>query len=232
MLENRQKREYVAFKRSPLTVVYWAESFNDLVRYLDEAGRGAGGRILRILEGMLEMDAKQKQRPVLGETETERELEGDFLVSRRGKSVLNPRLKTIAPEKYKRELELMKNEEWLDRELARYRFHLRARPGLRWSVSWRIESRSRRFRNERAALNDGQALRMILDLAQAGLLKRLRRCGHCRNWLYAKFRHQEFCSTKCQQKHYGGSEEWKAHRRAYMRDYYQRNFAKRKESRP
>ena len=68
----------------------------------------------------------------------------------------------------------------------------------------------------------GMAVEVILDIAKVGYLGRLRRCLQCRKWLYARFRHQNFCSVKCQQKQYTGSEEWKAHRRAYMREYYRR----------
>jgi hypothetical protein len=58
---------------------------------------------------------------------------------------------------------------------------------------------------------------------QVGELTRLRRCSQCQKWLFARFRHQTFCSTKCQQKNYTQSDAWKAHRRAYMRRYYQKN---------
>ena len=60
---------------------------------------------------------------------------------------------------------------------------------------------------------------LITHLAEQGLLDRVRQCGKCRTWFYARFRHQQFCSTKCQTSHYKGSEEWKAHRREWMRNY-------------
>ena len=70
-----------------------------------------------------------------------------------------------------------------------------------------------------------EALEMILKLTQIGYLTRLRRCALCQEWLYAKFRHQTFCSMRCQQKRYTRTEEFKAKRRAYMRRYYRTNFA-------
>ena len=197
-----------------------------LVRYLNEAeAEIESRRIIRILEGMLELE--KIEPPLWGETKQETEFSTGpkarpFLVG----NLPNPLLKKISPEKYRKELEIEKRKSVLNRELSRYRFLPFASPhwGGRWLLIWQIQPQERkkvRFHRGVMELNDGSALQMILDLARAGYLTRLRRCSHCRRWLYAKFRHQNFCSTKCQQKHYTQSEEWKAHRREYMRHYYQ-----------
>ena len=65
-----------------------------------------------------------------------------------------------------------------------------------------------------------EALEVILRLTQIGYLDRLRHCAYCNTWLYAKFRHQTFCSVTCQQKKYTQTDQWRAHRREYMREYY------------
>jgi hypothetical protein len=70
----------------------------------------------------------------------------------------------------------------------------------------------------------------LLKLAAEGRLNRLRQCGQCQKWFYAKLRTQKFCSFKCQQKNYTQSPEWKEHRRKYMQRYYQRQFAKGRSS--
>jgi hypothetical protein len=193
-----------------------------LIQYLDDAQtHGADRTVLDILEQMLELD--RMDRPLWGETKEEREI--TTMVTKAGRTVLNPAFKMIAPEKYRQELAITGRTDHINRELSKYRFLPRIwsigvpRP---WNVMWNVvpnTSKKLKFRDGVFELNDGMALRMILDFAHAGYLNRLRRCLHCRYWLYAKFRHQDFCSTKCQQKHYAISPEWKAKRRDYMRRY-------------
>jgi hypothetical protein len=73
------------------------------------------------------------------------------------------------------------------------------------------------------------ALNQILRLAEQGLLSRLRRCGltACGKWYYARFDHQRFCGApaRCKEKHKTQSEDFKAKRRKYMRDYYRDNLS-------
>ena len=61
------------------------------------------------------------------------------------------------------------------------------------------------------------AIIAIIDLAREGLLCKIRRC-HCGDWFFAKFAHQKFCCTRCQQAYFRSSEDYKADRRAYMRN--------------
>ncbi len=64
----------------------------------------------------------------------------------------------------------------------------------------------------------------IVRLAEQGLFNRVRQCRSCKRWIYARFRHQGFCSTACQQKHRRSDERWKAQHREYMRQYRRKMF--------
>jgi hypothetical protein len=117
----------------------------------------------------------------------------------------------------------------LNRNLSRYLFRPLVSPRYdatwhptQWVVHWYSGRPGRQL-----PIAKFGPLDMIFDLARAGQLSRLRRCSRCRNWLYAKFRHQLFCSLKCQQKRYTETEAFKAHRRQYMRGRYQQLFAPR-----
>ncbi len=239
MLERFRHRELGYFHKLDLTkgnigttLVSDAE-LAGLIRYLNEAeAQREGKRILRILEEMLELE--KIEEPVWGETKEEMDFSTGpkaqpMIVIRRGRSVPHPLLRKVAPDKYRRQLDIEERKFLLNRELARHRFLPYAWPLQRgqWIVMWRIQSRAPKRPKVHGGvvqLDDGRALQMILDFARAGYLNRLRRCSNCRRWLYAKFRHQHFCSSQCQQKHYTQSEEWKAHRREYMRRYYQATF--------
>lgn len=61
------------------------------------------------------------------------------------------------------------------------------------------------------------AILAIVDLAREGHFCKLRRC-HCGDWFFAGFAHQKFCCVGCQQKYYRSSEDYKAMRRAYMKN--------------
>lgn len=119
--------------------------------------------------------------------------------------------------KNEKAVDVARKRDLLDDELSKYRFvpDLYPRPGGGWTIEWQILVRGKaRLQNM-----DNAALQMILRFATGGELNRLRKCSLCSHWMYAKFRHQVFCSTKCQQRHYGQSEKWKLHRSEYMRKY-------------
>lgn len=86
----------------------------------------------------------------------------------------------------------------------------------RWVLDWYYFD-EKRWTSD--AFEKGQALHCLIYLAERGRLDRMRECPHCKKWLFARFSHQRFCSTKCQQAYYWASPEWKAHRREWMRDY-------------
>ena len=194
-----------------------------LIWYLNERNIPGQERVLAILEKMIEL--ANIEPPVFNE-----KIDGPALV--RGKP--NPVFRKIAPEKYDRQMRIEKLRAELNAELAQYKFipfvltSLGARGlSVAWHRFWRFEMEEPRTPPNK--LMEGQYLEMILNLARSGQIRRLRRCSNCGKWLYARFRHQEFCSTKCQQKHYTQTEEWKAHRREYMRDYYQKTYGKRRK---
>jgi hypothetical protein len=90
----------------------------------------------------------------------------------------------------------------------------------RWGLS-RFAGGSEADRPEEAS-----ALVTFLALAWSDHLNQLRRCPYCQKWLYARYKRQIFCSTKCQQKRYTDTDKFKRHRREYMRDYYRRSLWK------
>jgi hypothetical protein len=61
------------------------------------------------------------------------------------------------------------------------------------------------------------AIIRILQLAQEGLLARITRCD-CGDWFYARTKLTKFCCTRCQQRFYKKSPEWRAKRRIYMKE--------------
>jgi len=182
------------------------------------------GSAVRILEEMLELE--DIEPPVWSEN-----VDRPIIVMADGRKSLNPSLKRIAPAKYQLQLEIDKRESLVNRQLARYRFLPHASPhgtGGRWRVTWeiispRVSNRDRTGLGQ-DALPEGLVLQLILDFARAGYLNRLRRCSNCRKWLYARFRHQTYCSTKCQQIHYTHSDEWRRKRREYMQEYRRRTM--------
>ena len=208
------------------TTVVPDAALQGLVAFLngDKAARESA-RIVQILEQMLALE-KMKQ-PVWGEAEEESQI--PVTVTKAGRTVVNPKLERIAPEKYKLQADFEARKEWVNQQLALNRFLPYAWPSFlgKWIVVWQIQSRApKRCRLRRGVLDmdDGFGIQLILDLARAGYLNRLRRCHCCRQWLYARFKHQNYCSTKCQQKHYAQSADWRAKRRDYMREYRQRTM--------
>lgn len=68
-------------------------------------------------------------------------------------------------------------------------------------------------------LTEGDAIRSMVTLAKEGRIQRVRQCLQCGKWFYARFGHQAYCATKCQQKRYKSDPKWKERRRKYMREY-------------
>jgi hypothetical protein len=202
-----------------------------LIQYLRSIQTRSGGQqVVRILEVMQELE--NLDEPGWGDCKEERDFVSgpnarSFTATRRGMTGPHPLLRNIAPDKYRRQLDIDQKKFFLNREFARTRFIpmvWRVGAQAQWFVMWRSKPhRPKKFRGGRGPveLDNGGALQAILTLARAGYLNRLRRCTCCQRWIYARFKHQNFCSTKCQQKHYARSEEWKAKRRRYMRQYRQ-----------
>lgn len=66
---------------------------------------------------------------------------------------------------------------------------------------------------------EARAVLALTRLGEHGVLHLIRCCAHCGKWFCARFRHQLYCSPQHQQSHYRSSEDWKEHRRKYMRGY-------------
>jgi hypothetical protein len=185
-----------------------ATLLSDLTKFLNQTKKPTGKRIVAILEKMLELEQMtnpiRPEEPMIAAVEWER----------------------TDPKKYQLHWEIAKRELALRRELSKYHFSPRAEIAMGgggqgpsvWAVWWKGDVGSRWEGHLR--MTASEALELILKLTQVGDLTRLRRCTQCRNWLFARFRHQTFCSTKCQQKNFTQTEEWKKHRRRYMRNYY------------
>jgi hypothetical protein len=182
----------------------------DLIKFLNETRTPRGKRVLQILERMLEIEAMAK--PV------------------RGNILTDMSLKREDPTKFRLFCEIDDKMVVLARELANFKFIPRAEVfaggngGVSAWTTWWGKPKERWEKHLR--LTPSEAVEVILRLTEIGCLTRLKRCSHCRKWLYARFRHQEFCSVACQQKGYTQSEQWKARRREYMRDYYRRNYSR------
>jgi hypothetical protein len=180
--------------------------FNDLPRFLNGTRTSDGKRVVRILEGMLELE--RLSSPVSGVVWPPMEL------------------KRTDPERFKALCEIQDKNVAITRELAKFKFVPNAEVVVgggggpsEWSALWRWSNKKL---EEHLRMDAAEALQVILKLTQIGDLTRLRHCAQCQKWLYARFRHQVFCSTTCQQKNYTKCEQFKAHRRRYMRDRYQK----------
>jgi hypothetical protein len=62
----------------------------------------------------------------------------------------------------------------------------------------------------------------LLQTFQQHKINRIRRClnERCSRWFYAQLSHKRFCCQRCKRKHHESTPEFKAQRRAYMRDRY------------
>jgi hypothetical protein len=94
----------------------------------------------------------------------------------------------------------------------------------RWEVDWRLVGRMPPM--------VGLAIVKLLHLADKGLIGRVRQCAEehteqtgprtsktvrCEKWFYARFEHQRFHSTQCQERTFKTSPTWKKQRAEYMK---------------
>jgi hypothetical protein len=185
---------------------------DDLIKFLNETRTEEGKRIVRVLEQMLEIEEMAK--PIKG--------------------IVLPAmsLRKTDPAKFKLLCTLDVKVVQLQRELEQFKFVPRAEVAVGGSggasewATWWGRGDYRKKSDPRLRMRGSEAVELILRITQISSLNRLRRCAHCGKWLYAKFRHQSFCSVACQQKSYTKSDQWKAHRREYMRNYYQRTYSR------
>jgi hypothetical protein len=62
-------------------------------------------------------------------------------------------------------------------------------------------------------------INLVVQLIEQGAILKVRRCQQCSAWFFARFSHQEYCTTSCRIKHLVGTEKFKKERREYMRKY-------------
>jgi len=199
-------------------------AFQGFLRYLNDSKTAESKRIVGVLEDMQAIE--RTPRPVFDNSKLGVPPDEALVrYTRSGRKVPHRKIKNM--EEWAQQAALDARCDALNRELAKYSFHPRLTswpgPFVQWTIDWIWRSSGARSPYP-FKFNDPQAMQLIFDLAVAGYLNRVRRCGHCQRWFYAKLRTQKFCSFKCQQKDYTQSPEWKEHRRRYMREYYRRNF--------
>src|SRR5713226_8485833 len=66
-------------------------------------------------------------------------------------------------------------------------------------------------------MDEPSAIQRMLALSRNRYLDRVRTCLACEQWFYARFSHAKFCSRACQQRYFRSSEEFKEHKKRYMR---------------
>jgi hypothetical protein len=71
---------------------------------------------------------------------------------------------------------------------------------------------------DEVTFGEGDAIASVLRLVELGYIARLRRCK-CGLWFYARFARQKFCGMPCQQRDFRKTDEFRAHRRRYMRKH-------------
>jgi hypothetical protein len=115
----------------------------------------------------------------------------------------------------------------LKRQLKRYSFAPEQERTLhgKWIVSWKHSSKAGAtpivvsVQGDEVTVNEGDAVLAFFRLGEEGCSDLVRECRLCSKWLIGRFKHQQFCSTKCQQQSYKSSDAWKEHRRRWMWDY-------------
>lgn len=104
--------------------------------------------------------------------------------------------------------------EFVRQTVARSKFVLVPIPVRKTDFAWGVEWRYGGRMDRRQAL----ALLKVFHLANESLLWRIRRCEKCQAWFFAGYRHKRFCSKQCQVLALSESEDYRRHRRMYMRE--------------
>lgn len=118
-------------------------------------------------------------------------------------------------------VELEKMEKSINRFLSRYKAH----PCLTWMHlphGWGFWEAD--WMPDRSVSHSAMELRLVLaamDIAETRRLSALRQCVECRRWLFARFKHQRFCSQRCKDGFHKFNEADKKRRRDWARANYQ-----------
>ena len=125
-------------------------------------------------------------------------------------------------------MDLSRHLEELNKCLLSFSFRPQLSTGARktFSLSWEPPLASRRsgtlFASPTEHAESHNAMRVI-RLIEQGLLSSIRKC-RCDKWFVARMRKQAFCSMVCRQAAFRATELYKAKRREYMRDYYNKTM--------
>ncbi|MFZ0772421.1 MAG: hypothetical protein WCA49_02555 [Candidatus Sulfotelmatobacter sp.] len=134
------------------------------------------------------------------------------------------------PAEWERELERERLEVGINRMLRKYRFRPVVSAHRELYVYWLIANKPRisraQMKSFRAAgggignmpIDATAAIQIVLEMAAAGALERVRRC-HCGVWFLATTLKKAVCSDVCRFKKYQSKDGYKKKRRRYMRDY-------------
>jgi len=116
----------------------------------------------------------------------------------------------------------------VNRRLANYRVVPAVGPYLgqgRWDTVWRpAGQRTKAASSARGRIGEAEAAAIAFSLFQPGLIGRLRECAQCNKWFFARAGQEKFCGAKCQKKRYTSTEQWRAHRSEYMKNYRAKKF--------
>jgi hypothetical protein len=103
----------------------------------------------------------------------------------------------------------------LKRRLRRYTFYPQFFPvGKLLSFAW-MPTRP----DSSESYGEVSAIADLAKLAERDLLGHLKECS-CGKWIWVRFSHQRFCSSKCRERNFRSSEKWKEQRRQKAREYY------------
>ena len=114
------------------------------------------------------------------------------------------------------------------RLLRQYKFCIRAMPfGPTLINQWvPLSGPDGKFKNRwppaGGEYSDFQAIYELCGPTGGGIsgIERIVECPQCGKWMFKRFSHQRFCSTRCREREFKSSPEWKAKRRDKAREYY------------
>jgi predicted RNA-binding Zn ribbon-like protein len=169
--------------------------------------RGLEENVLRWLNGV-QLDRER------GNTEKSRQRVRRLLEKLKAVSAVPPALILAYSKKRRLPKDLNRVAEEIDEQLRDYPTH----KCLAWDRNGELDFGDPLVVKNRPEGEAAAALSAV-ELAQMHLVDRLRQCI-CGKWFGARSRNQKSCSSKCRHRRYEQTEEFKAKRRKYMRDYY------------
>ena len=98
-----------------------------------------------------------------------------------------------------------------------------------WGFGWHVKGRAYGDQDGEESLQLSADFPLVLtavNLAEQGLIDRVRRCPIDRRWFYARTRETRFCCAKCREKFHQRDPARKEKRAAYMRENYQTHRTK------